>query len=36
MMSPMRPEMVHAMGQALVIYPSDRKALMLVGDGAFV
>jgi hypothetical protein len=32
-MSPMRPDTVHAMDQALVIHPSNEKALMLVGDG---
>ncbi len=35
MMSPMRLDTVHAIGRALVIHPSDGKALTMVGDGAF-
>ncbi len=35
MMSPMRPGIVHAMGQVRVIHPSDGKALPLVGEVDF-
>jgi hypothetical protein len=33
MMSPVRPETVHAMERVRVIHPSDGKALTLVGVG---
>jgi hypothetical protein len=36
MMSPTRPDTVHAIGRVRVVHPSDVKALTLVGEGFFL